>query len=210
MLYLGIDQHSKQITVAILDEKGNLVQRRQVSTRPDKALAFFRGLRERGTFMAILEVCGFNHWLISMLKKFGCSEIVLIHPERRSTRKTDRRDAYKLAEMLWLNRTRLTGGKKPKGLRRVYIGSAQEQADRQLTSLRQRLGQQRTQTINRIKRILHRHNRLWECPTKTFQTKASRRWLGQLDLPSIDRLELDPGLLISGGILGDTIFRFAE
>jgi len=191
MLYLGIDQHSKQITIALLDEEGNVEQRRQVSTRPEKTREFLQGLQKRGPYMALLEVCGFNDWLIKMLKECGCREIVLIHPERPSKKKTDRRDAYKLAEMLWLNRGRLKDGKKPKGLRRVHIPTKEQQQDRQLTSLRQRLGRQHTRVINRIKRILHRHNRMWECPTKTFQTKAVRKWLADIDLPPIDRLELD-------------------
>ena len=33
MLYLAIDQHSKQLTVNVRDESGQVVQRKQVSTR---------------------------------------------------------------------------------------------------------------------------------------------------------------------------------
>ena len=35
MLYLGIDQHSKQLTVSLRDEEGGVMLRRQVSTRPE-------------------------------------------------------------------------------------------------------------------------------------------------------------------------------
>jgi hypothetical protein len=31
-------------------------------------------------FVAILEVCGFNDWLIAELHKWKCHEVVLIHP----------------------------------------------------------------------------------------------------------------------------------
>ena len=191
MLYLGIDQHSKQITVAVLDSTGNVMTRRQVSTRPEKTKAFLEKLRQQGPYLAIVEVCGFNDWLIKMLAECGCQEVILIHPERPSKKKTDRRDAYKLAELLWLNGERLADGKKPKGIRRVLVPEPQQAQDRQLTSLRQRLARQRTRTINRIKRLLHRHNLMWESPTKTFQTRAVRRWLGELELPAVDRLELD-------------------
>ena len=65
MLYLAIDQHAKQITVCIRNEDGDTVLRRQVSTRSEKIEAFFQQLTEMDTqFMAILEVCGFNDWLI--------------------------------------------------------------------------------------------------------------------------------------------------
>ena len=42
MLYLGIDQHARQITISLRDESGDVLQSRQVSTRPDKIHAFFQ------------------------------------------------------------------------------------------------------------------------------------------------------------------------
>jgi transposase len=45
--------------------------------------------------------------------------------------------------------------------------------------------------MNRIHRILRRHNLEWERPTKTFDTQAVRRWLKSLALPEGDRLEMD-------------------
>lgn len=162
MLYLGIDQHHRQITVSVRNEEGTVIQRRQVSTRPEKVRAFLDAVRRQSGaegFMAILEVCGFNDWLIALLEEYGCGEIALIHAGKRSKRKTDRRDAGKLSELLWLNRGRLRRGEKPQGLRRVMIPSADDQADRQLTALRKRAGQQRTRTINKIK---NRRGRLIE------------------------------------------------
>jgi hypothetical protein len=55
----------------------------------------------------MLEVCGFNYWLVRLLREYGCREVILIQPEKRSKRKTDRRDASALAELLWVNRDRL-------------------------------------------------------------------------------------------------------
>ena len=87
MLYLDIDQHAKQITVCVRDESGDIVLRRQVSTRrPEKIEAFFQQLSELDTeFMAIPEVCGFNDWLIDTLRKQNCREIVLIHKPSTGT-----------------------------------------------------------------------------------------------------------------------------
>jgi len=194
MLYLGIDQHHKQITVSIRGDEGTVVLRRQVSTQPDKVRAFLEDVRresgEEG-FMAIVEVCGFNDWLMELLPEFGCRETVLIHPDKRSRRKTDRRDASKLSELLWLNAQRLRSGQKPQGLRRVVPPSGDDQENRQLTSLRKRIGQQRTRTINKIKNILRRRNLTWQQPTKTFQTHGVRQWLKTIELAEIDRLEMD-------------------
>ena len=192
MLYLAIDQHAKQITVCVRNEEGDTLLRRQVSTRPEKIEAFFQQLTGMDTeFMAILEVCGFNDWLIEKLRKWNCREIVLIHPEKPSKKKTDRRDAHKLADLLWLNRERLAAGQTVHGLRRVYLVSQKEREDRQLTALRKTLGQRRTRTLNKIHRIINRHNLIWDYPTKSFQTQAGRRWLEKLTLPEIDRLEME-------------------
>ena len=191
MLYLAIDQHAKQLTVCVRDEEGGTVLRRQVSTRPEKVEAFFEQLIAMDAqFMAILEVCGFNDWLIEELRRRECREIVLIHPEKPSKTKTDRRDAQKLADLLWLNRGRLASGQTVRGLRRVYLVTDQEREDRQLTSLRKTLGHRRTRTLNKIHRIVNRHNLMWQYPTKTFQTQAGRRWLAEVSLPAIDRLEM--------------------
>lgn len=192
MLYLGIDQHSKQITVCVRDDAGEVVCRRQVSTTWDKVRAFFDDLVQRDAdFMAVIEVCGFNDWLITMLREYGCREIVLIHPEKTSKKKTDRRDASQLAEVLWLNRDRLAEGQRPQGIRRVHIPTAEQSEERQMTALRKRVSHQRTRTLNKIHRILHRHNLMQHYPTKTFQTQQGRQWLQSVALPAMDRLEMD-------------------
>lgn len=115
----------------------------------------------------------------------------LIHPEKPSKKKTDRRDAQKLADLLWINRQRLADGQIARGLRRVHMVSQQEREDRQLTSLRKNLGQRRVRMLNKIHRIINRHNLIWQYPTKTFQSRAGRKWLAEVPLPAVDRLGMD-------------------
>jgi transposase len=192
MLYVAIDQHAKQITIAIRNDQGEDVLKRQVSTRREKIEQFFDSVVAMDSeFMAILESCGFNDWLLDELRNRKCREIVLIHPEKPSKKKTDRRDARKLCDLLWLNRERLAAGKPVHGLRRIYIATKGEKDDRQITSLRQGLGRRRTRVLNKIQRILHRYNLMWDYPTKSFQTKAGKNWLEKLSLPEIDRFEMD-------------------
>ena len=196
MLYLGIDQHARQITVSLRDEQGDVVQARQVSTRPEKIQAFFQQLtrqcgRTDERFVAVLEVCGFNDWLIRMLGDYRCQKVILIQPEERKRRKTDRRDAAALSELLWVNRGRLLEGKPVRGLRVVEAASPTDQENRRLTTLRKEARKVRTRVINRIKLILRRHNLLWQLPTKTFPTLAAVAWLKKLALPTIDRLEMN-------------------
>jgi hypothetical protein len=81
--------------------------------------------------VGVLEVCGFNDWLIRMLKVYRCERVVLIQPDER---KTDRRDAAALSELLWANRGRLLHGKPVRGLRQVEIADPAGQENRRLTT----------------------------------------------------------------------------
>jgi transposase len=196
MLYLGIDQHARQITISLRDDSGDVLQARQVSTQPEKVHAFFQQLtRERlhdgECFVAVLEVCGFNDWLIRLLREYRCHRVILIQPDDRKKCKTDRRDAAALSELLWANRERLLQGKPVRGLRQVEIASGTDQENRRLTTLRKEAGQARTRLVNQARHVLRRHNLQWQMPTKRLPTQAAIAWLKQLALPEIDRLEMD-------------------
>jgi len=111
MLYLAIDQHKNQMTINIRNEQGDVIQKGQVSTKhaevDDFFVAFAKKARKHRGYMAIVEVCGFNDWLLEKLKKTRCSEIVVIQPDNSVVNKTDKRDANALGELLWNNRKRL-------------------------------------------------------------------------------------------------------
>ena len=195
MLYLGLDHHRKQITVTVRDESGEIIERRQISTDPKRVREWLAGVQERsgaeGGWVACVEICGFGQWLWPLLTEYGCLRRVVIQPETRSKQKTDRRDSNHLSELLWVNRHRVLSDERIHGVRVVQIPSAAECDDRQLTVLRQRLGRRRTQIINRICHILNKLNKHWECPTKGLDTKVARRWLHDLQLEPLDRLELN-------------------
>jgi transposase len=196
MLYLGIDQHARQITISLRGESGDVLLARQVSTQPEKINGFFQQLtrerlRENEPFVAVLEVCGFNDWLIRLLQDYRCHKVILIQPEERKKRKTDRRDSAALSELLWANRDRLLQGKPVRGLRQVDISSSTDQENRRLTTLRKDAGQARTRLVNKVRHILRRHNLQWDMPTKRFPTQAAIAWLKKVVLPAIDRLEMD-------------------
>src|SRR5262249_6602527 len=196
MLYLGIDQHARQITVSLRDEGGDVLQARQVSTQPEKIKAFFQQLTHERlhkgeSFVAVLQGCGFNGWLIGMLQEYHCHKVILIQPDNRKQCKTDRRDAAALSELLWANRERLLQGKPVRGLRQIDIASSTDQENRRLTTLRKEAGQARTRLGNTVRHSLGRPNLQWQMPTKRLPTKAAIAWLKQLVLPEIDRLEMN-------------------
>jgi hypothetical protein len=113
-----------------------VILKRQVSTQWEKVRTFFADLAEKarpeGGFLAILEVCGMNPWLIKMLEEYGCREIVVIQPTEQAKQKTDRRDAGQLGHQLWVHRQQFLDGKHPLGLRRVQPPTVQEAEDRQI------------------------------------------------------------------------------
>ena len=111
-----------------------------------------------GGFLAILEICGMNEWLVKMLQEYGCREIVVVQPTERAKQKTDRRDAGELAHLLWVHRGQFLAGKQPLGLRRVQWPTAEEAEDRQLTTLRVVLTRKRTAVLNGIHKLLRKHN----------------------------------------------------
>ncbi|RPI81532.1 MAG: IS110 family transposase [Planctomycetaceae bacterium] len=201
MLYVGIDQHRKQLTVNVRDEAGQIVLRRQVSTAWDRVTAFLDDLEQRSRdcdgYVAVVEICGFNAWLLKLLntRAPACRQTIVVQPEFQSSHKTDRRDASGLSELLWVNRERLLAGRKVNGLRCVRTPSADDQADRQLTALRVTSGRELTRTVNRVKAILRRHNLEQECPTKGLGTRRARAWLMTLPLSAVERLELNQLLL---------------
>ncbi len=195
MLFVGIDQHKRHLTICVRDEQGDIVVRRQVSTQWEEVDRFLVSLHERaaghGGYVAVMEVCGFNGWLIKRLEQSGCKRVFVIRAPDRVRQKTDRRDAAKLSELLWINRDRIAAGQSLVHVSEVYQPTEREQYDRQLTHLRYRLGRDLTRTKNSIKGILRRHNLEQECPTKGGFTQAALRWLKVVKLPGLDRLELD-------------------
>ena len=71
MLYLAIDQHKNQMTINIRNEEGDVIQKGQVSTNHTDIDEFFdtfvKKARKHRGYMAIVEVCGFNDWLTSIV-----------------------------------------------------------------------------------------------------------------------------------------------
>jgi transposase len=200
MLYLGIDLHLRQMTVSLRNEAGDVLLRRQVSTRWPKLEQFREQLRQAVAadekYVAVVEVCGFHDWLVDWLQQDPhCHQVLVVQPLGRSANKTDRRDANALSELLWVNRGRLLRGDRVQGVRTVRIPGEEQQVDRRLTQMRERLVRKRTQTLNQIHKILRRHNLEWERPTKTFQTRKVAQWLKTLELDPVDRLAMDQLLL---------------
>ena len=196
MHMLGIDQHRRHLTINLRDEQAKILAGRQVKTEWDKVDAFLQKLQDQaaphGGYVAIVEVCGFNDWLIKRLEKYGCKRVCVVKAPERVRQKTDRRDAAKLSELLWLNRDRIAAGEPLIHVHEVYQATEDEEYDRQLTHIRERLGKSLSKIKNRIKGILRKHNLQQHCPTKDVFCKTGLRWLrDKLELPELDRVAMN-------------------
>jgi hypothetical protein len=107
------------LTVNLRAEDETAILKRPMSTHWEKVLAFFADLAEKarpaGGFLALLEVCGMNPWLLETLKEHRGRETVVIQPTERSKRKTDRRDAGELSRLPWGRRQQFLAGRRPLG-----------------------------------------------------------------------------------------------
>src|SRR5258708_15957744 len=107
MLYVGIDQHRKQLTVNVREESGNVILRRQVSTEWKKVRAFFDEVRDLAKahdgYMCVVEICGFNDWLLKLLPEHRCRETVVVQPGQQSSHTHDPRDASGMSKTMWIN-----------------------------------------------------------------------------------------------------------
>jgi transposase len=195
VLYLAIDQHKNHLTINIRNEQGDVMQKGQISTKPDDIddffVAFAKKARKHRGYMAVVEVCGFNDWLLEKFKKTSCSEIVVIQPEQSAVNKTDKRDADALGTLLWNNRRRLQGGQRPNGIRRIFPADPADAQVRQLANFRQHLVKQRTRIVNKIKGIINKHNLSHDAPTENYATQKFKQWIKTVVLPDVDRFEVN-------------------
>jgi transposase len=173
MFYVGLDIHSKHVTICVLDENGKLFRRAQVRTIQE-TLDVLGRLPDR------FEVCyeascgyGFYHDALRPL----AARVVVAHPGHlrlifRSKHKNDRQDAEKLAKLLYL-------GEVPA----VHVPSVDVRSWRELITCRRHLIEKRTMAKNGLRALLRsvgvtppRRPGLW--------TKAGTAWLRQLAWPT--------------------------
>jgi transposase len=103
--YIGLDVHQATISVAVLDSTGKLVMESILETKAATILEFFAGLR--GTLSVTFEEGTWAAWLYDLLKPH-VAKLVVCNPRKNALlkdgNKSDRIDAHKLAELLYLNK----------------------------------------------------------------------------------------------------------
>src|SRR5262245_36739991 len=173
MFYVGLDIHTKRISICALDDKGQLVHRSQVRNIADM-VRILEGLPDR--FEVCYEAsCGYGHFhdLLHPL----AARVLVAHPGQlrlifRSKNKNDRNDAERLAKLLYL-------GEAPA----VHVPSLEVRTWRELINCRGQVIAKRTRAKNSVRALLRsagvtppKHPGLW--------TKKGLAWLRRLDPPT--------------------------
>jgi transposase len=103
--YIGMDVHQATISVAVRDSRGNLVLEAILETKAETILQFIRGLR--GSLYVTFEEGTCAAWLHDLLQPH-VARVLACDPRKnallKAGNKSDRIDARKLSELLYLNR----------------------------------------------------------------------------------------------------------
>ncbi len=178
MKYAGIDLHKETITVCVMDQHRQVMDKRRFKcSGPDRILKYFI---ELGEYEAVIEATASYQWLARLLEGTA-SRLVLAHPKKlriiaESTRKSDKLDARVLAEFLALDM-----------IPEAYRASPRERDHRQLARHRRKISGRITSAKCRIRNLLARYN----ADRKDLFTQDSRKYVSGVGLSKEDRFSLD-------------------
>jgi hypothetical protein len=103
--YIGMDVHKETISIAVLNSSSKLVIETIIESKASTVLEVVQGLR--GSLHGTLEEGTWAAWLYDLLKPH-VTEVQVCDPRKNALLKTgnksDRIDARKLAELLYLNK----------------------------------------------------------------------------------------------------------
>src|SRR5467141_120948 len=174
--YIGLDVHKESISIAVRNAAGKLVMECVIETKANAILDFIHGLR--GELQVTLEEGTWATWLYDLLKPH-VTKLVVCDPRKnallKAGNKSDRIDARKLSELLYLNK-----------LSPVYHG---EQGIRTLKELARSyitITRDLTRVMSRLKAIY----RSWGIPCAGQQVYAPRyraEWLAKISEAGVRR-----------------------
>jgi transposase len=171
-----LDVHKETISIAVLNSSGKLVMETIIETKASMLVQFVQGLR--GNLHVTFEEGTWAAWLYDLLKP-QVTKIVVCDPRRNALlkegNKSDRIDARKLAELLYLNK-----------LKPVYHGEHGVQTLKELSRSYLTISGDLTRVMTRLKAVY----RSWAIPCSGKQVYAPRyraQWLGKITEAGVHR-----------------------
>jgi transposase len=173
MFYVGLDIHAKHIAMCVLTEVGKIYRRCQVRTI-DEMMQTLERLPDR--FEVCYEAsCGYGHYH-DLLRPLA-ARVLVAHQGQlrliyRSKDKNDRKDAERLAKLLYLGE-----------LPTVHVPSIDIRTWRELINCRSQVVAKRTRAKNAVRSLL-RSNGIAARRRTSLWTKAGMAWLRELTFPT--------------------------
>jgi hypothetical protein len=167
--YIGLDVHQATISVAVMDSSGKVIMESILETKAATILEFFAGLR--GTLSVTFEEGTWAAWLYDLLKPH-VAKLVVCNPRKNALlkhgNKSDRIDAFNLADLLRLNR-----------LESVYHGETSVRMLRELARSYLTIVKDLSRVMNRLKALY----RSWAIPCAgrdVYYTRHRSQWLDKI------------------------------
>ena len=167
--YIGLDVHQATISAAVLDSAGKLVMECVLETKATTILQFIHGLR--GSLHVTFEEGTCAAWLHDLLKPH-VTEVLVCNPRKNALlkvgNKSDRIDAGKLAELLYVNK-----------LSSIYHGENGVRTLKELARSYLTVTKDLSQVMNRLKAVY----RSWAIPCAgklVYSPHHRDQWLQKL------------------------------
>jgi transposase len=174
--YIGFDVHQATISVAVLDSAGKLVVEAILETKAETILQFLAGLR--GSLHVTFEEGTCAAWLHDLLKPH-VTQVLVCDPRKnaliKAGNKSDRIDARKLADLLYLNK-----------LNPVYHGETGIRPLKELARSYLALTRDTTRVMNRLKALY----RSWAIPCagqRVYVPRYRSEWLAKISEAGVRR-----------------------
>lgn len=182
---IGIDLGSKKSVFVTLDPSGEVFAEGGIPSSRSSFERFFQG---EPSSRVVLEACGISRWVAQIARRHG-HEVVVANPRRlavitTSTRKSDRNDAYKLADL---------GQVRPRLLKPVHSRGERSHHAQVLLRVRTQLVENRTALVNCARGSARTAGYpLPKCSTRAFPRRCRETLperLLELLLPLVEQIE---------------------
>ena len=172
--YIGMDVHTESISIAVRNSLGKVVIESVIETKASTILQFLDGLR--GDVRVTFEEGTWAAWLYDLMKPHVI-EVLVCNTRKNATlgSKSDRIDARKLSEMLYMN-----------NIKSVYHGEHGLRMMKELARSYLTIIKDLTRVMNRLKALY----RSWAIPCTGNEVYAPRyraEWLAKISEAGVRR-----------------------
>jgi transposase len=174
--YIGMDVHKESISIAVRNSVGKVVMECVIETKAGTILQFLDGLR--GDVRVTFEEGTWAAWLYDLMKP-RVTEVVVCNPRKNALlkdgSKSDRIDARKLAEQLYMN-----------NIKSVYHGEHGLRTLKELARSYLTITKDLTRVMNRLKALY----RSWGIPcsgTEVYAPRYRAEWLVKISEAGVRR-----------------------